>query len=406
MDAVNVRSAQPSPFATFEFMRSAVQGDEFSYEGSMSELVLLVAMDGDRLAGYLPLKRTEDRPLGLRRYQLGWLIIHDGDLPRLVAAPEDEARCASAFVEYLGSCPRQFWTMLQFAGQDSESILRETVRELPHQAYYTRLFPGNSTSAIPIRWSSLREYFNDLSERRTLVQDLRRLLRDRTAEWIRSTDAASGRALFEVYLAIERRSWKHDTSAAIARSPRRIAYYRSLFNDDAPMFTHIALLVLDGLPVSAEITGNFDGVAYGLEGVFDGQSAARSPGKAAAMLTMHDAIRDGMRSLNLRWLFAYYKERWLARTTETENIQVFRRGSVHHLKAVLGEVKRRIRPAREEQIGHNPTRRGADGPALSDYNGVDAEPESARILARALASGIAVERISDSDLRAILPLQR
>jgi hypothetical protein len=404
MNAVNLLAARPCPFSTYAYLRSTLDGDEFDATGSGAEVVLLAAMEGERLVGYLPLKRTAERPLGLRGHRLGWMVVQDGDRPHLVAAPEDEARCADAFVGYLASRPREDWTALEFTGQEAGSILRAAVRRFPPRRGYVRPFPGNPTSEIAIAWRSVHEYFRELPRRRSIARSVRDVLKGRTAEWIRSTDERSGRALFEIYLALERRSWKHGTSAAIARSARRVAYYGALFADDAPMRMRVHLLTLDGAPAAAEIIGTFDGVAYGMETVYDEGLAALGPGKVAHLMLMHDCMRDGLRAYNLRWLFAYYKESLLARTIETESVQVFRRGSAYHAKAVLGEIKRRVRPVRAARLDHNPAKRasveaaGADGAA-----GAAAAREA---LERALASGIAVDRIADGELRAILPGHR
>jgi hypothetical protein len=113
-----------------------------------------------------------------------------------------------------------------------------------------------------------------------------------------------------------------------------------------------------------------------------------------------------VREYDLRWLFASYKERWLARTTQTENVQVFRRWSVYHLKAVLGDLKRRVRPVMVEELDHNPGKRTAVQQRRGGRQPAQGPPESQAVLARSLTSGIAVDRLSDDEVRSILPLRR
>ena len=61
--ALNLASRRPCPFSTPEFLSLTLEHDEFAAPGD--ELLFLLAYAGDRLVGYLPLRKTMRRALGM-----------------------------------------------------------------------------------------------------------------------------------------------------------------------------------------------------------------------------------------------------------------------------------------------------------------------------------------------------
>jgi hypothetical protein len=407
LDGLNSRSSRPCPFSTCAFFERIVEHDESLPAGAHAEVVLLVATEGSRPVGFLPLRRTPRRLFGIREHQLELLVRHEGDRPHVVAAPEDETRCAEAFVETLAGMPG--WSLLNFPTQESTSALGPAVRRMPPARFDVRRTAGNPNCTIYMEWPDLDSYFRACpkSFRQSVARRCRHLLAAGGVEWIRSTDAASGRALYEVFLELERRSWKHGTDAAIQRDPRRVELYRSLLDDGLPMHVKVNLLVLDGVAVGGQISGHFAGNVYGLETVYAQALHASSPGNLTHLLMMHDCLRESAHCYNLKVLFAYHKESWLARTTETEVIQVFRRASLHYVRRRLGDWSRRRRGAPTAPPDHNADKRAAvetsnDGAAESRVERGESNTSRA-LLEAAIAAGIVVDRISDAAVRAVVP---
>ena len=92
MEAINRGARRPDPYSTLAYIRTHLAHDEFRPSEEPLEPWLLLAFDGARLAGYLPLRRTWHRVLGRKAAKLEFLVTYDTDRPHLVSRPEDEGR--------------------------------------------------------------------------------------------------------------------------------------------------------------------------------------------------------------------------------------------------------------------------------------------------------------------------
>src|SRR5512143_3502045 len=88
---LNLLSRRPSPFQTLEYFATHLAHDEFDLPDARPRF--LVAFDGERPIGVLPLRDRRERLLGLRRTRLELLTTHDADRPTVIARAEDEQRC-------------------------------------------------------------------------------------------------------------------------------------------------------------------------------------------------------------------------------------------------------------------------------------------------------------------------
>lgn len=66
LDAINLAAPRPDPFSTFGFLEHYFEYDEYFSGGQGFTLWLLVVFRGQEPIGYLPLKHTEERILGLQ----------------------------------------------------------------------------------------------------------------------------------------------------------------------------------------------------------------------------------------------------------------------------------------------------------------------------------------------------
>lgn len=393
------------------YLRAFTAHDEFAVEGQ--EPLLLVALDGEAVVGFLALRRVPERVLGVPQRRIRFLVTHDTDRPRVIARPEDEKRCAQAFYRYLLQV-EPGWDFLELQEQDAASGLEEVPAEALGKRYYVRRFPNNPNATIPLAGLTLRGYFQGLakSRRKHFDRCARKLLHAGEAALWTSGDDASAEALFELYLDVERRSWKAKVGGHIARHPERVAFFRSLFRPEQAMRLTVQILALDGVPIAGFVGAESGGQYYGLEEAFDDGYRELSPGNLMLLLTVRHAIERGCEGLDLMGNYAYYKADWGATITETEAVQVYRKWRAPHLKALAGEARRRwLRPpVSQHEVAHNLEKVAAAEGAAGAAEAATALPErpaeraqAEAVLAALGRSGARFTRLSGAALKAAMP---
>jgi CelD/BcsL family acetyltransferase involved in cellulose biosynthesis len=413
VDALDRASRRPCPFATFEYLRTLDAHDEYRRHGD--ELLFLAALEGPRLVGYLPLRRRRERVLGAWRTRVGVLADHDTDRPHVVAAAEDEARCCEAFYRHLVE-REPGWTFLELLFQDAASGL-DRPPALPATRFHVRRFENMPNSTIPLERPSLREHFASMpaSFRRVVRRYARAALRSGRAEVVWSDDPSARLALLELYLDLERRSWKAAAGAGVTRHASRVAFFRELCQPWQPLALHFLFVLLDGVPIAGVLGGTFEGSDFGLETTFDDGYLDLAPGHLVLLMALHRAQARGLRSLNLDGNYAYYKARWGAEVTATRAVQIYRVPSLHWLKARAGALRRRLRPPEAQPDLANPERQRAAGRAAPGAGGAEAAAPDGRpdrsasraradaALAALEAAGASVSRLAGPALEASLP---
>lgn len=408
LDALNLASRRPSPFDTFAYIQAYLAHDEFPVAGQ--RLLFLVAFDGAEPVGWLPLRRVPQRVWGIRSDAIQFLMTHSNDRPRTVARPEDEPRCSAAFYRYLFEVERG-WSLLLFTEQDGASTLLRPPADVDVRRHYRREFPNNPNGTIELPYRSLGEYLHTFgkSHRRNAERWVRRLMEAGHLEVVSSDDPRALPALFDLYLDLERRSWKSRVGGHIGRHPARVAFFRQLLEPGQAFHLAVHLLLLDGVAIAGFVSGAFGDRLYGLEIAFDEGYRHLSPGNAVLLFGLQEAIERRYRSLNMLGNYSYYKARWHATITETNAVQVFRKGTVGHVKALAGELRRRWRPpVSQYEVDYNLARKDAaeeEAPrAAAPERG--AERERARAALAALeASGAAVTRLGGEALARTLPFE-
>ncbi|MCA1826894.1 MAG: GNAT family N-acetyltransferase [Myxococcales bacterium] len=359
LNALNLASRLPDPFSTFEFYELYCEHDEFRRHGVDTQLWFLTVREEGRIVGYLPLRRARDRALGIGCWKVEFLATHDNDRPHLVARPTDEERCREAVFRWLRAHDRE-WSSLELKQQPADSTLRETA---PFGAprHYVRTFPNLENSSIEIRWKTLREWFRERNQKRrkNISRQFRMLAELGRLEHLGSDDPAATPLLFELYRTIEARSWKAHAHATVARSTRRLEFFRELLGARSPLRVRIDLLLLDGVPVAGLVCGAFAKRLYAIHNVFDDAYAKVGPGGSVLLLGLREAIEGGYLTFNLLSGFGYYKARWAAEITPTEAVQIFRVGSARFLQALAGEMRRKLFAPAEPPPDFNLVRREA-----------------------------------------------
>lgn len=393
LNAINRASRLPDPFSTFEFYEIYFEYDEFRRHGVDSELWFLTVREEGRIVGYLPLRRVRDRALGIAFWKVELFATHDNDRPHLVARPADEARCRDAVFGWLRQ-RRRDWSFLDLRQQPADSVLCEA-GAFAAPRYRVRTYPSPENGTIDIRWNTLRDWFGGLTKkmRNNLGRQFRALAAMGRLEHLASSDPAATPMLFELYQSIEARSWKAAADATISRSSRRIQFFQQLLGPRSPLRIRIDLLLLDSVPVAGLVCGGFERRLYALQTVFDDAYAHVGPGGAGLLLGLREAIDGGYLCFNLLSGFAYYKTRWQATVTKTCSVQIFRTASPRFLQALLGGLRRTLRPTPADEADFNAARRAAASPPAPITG-----PERARLdtlLAELARLGVRAEGAGD-----------
>jgi CelD/BcsL family acetyltransferase involved in cellulose biosynthesis len=412
LDELNMASRRPSPFAGTGFLQGFLDHDEFAALGQ--DVLLLAAVEGDALVGFLPLRRAPVRLFGRVERKVEFVVTHDSDRPGIVARPEDEERCARAFFRHLFR--RERFSVLELVNQEEASPLLRPLRRR-HPRYYARTLDGLSTAIIQTRDHDFGTWFSGLdSHFRLNVGRLgRRLLGAGRVEWVSACDPRARLPLLELYLDLERRSWKRQNG--LGRHPERVALHRVLCEPGQDLRLSFHFLRIDGAVIAGSIDADFPGVRYGMETCYDESLAKLGPGHLQSLLTIREAFVRQAPSFNLFGGYCYYKGSWGAQLLSTRTLQVFRAGSAHWVKALLGDVRRRVRHSAAAAPGSNrfnPAKRDVEGreeapvtaPAAPPAPTFEVERELAeRTLSCLVAQGIAVERLSGDALLAALPFK-
>ena len=351
VNALNRASARPDPFSTFEFYENYLRYDEYFPRGRGLRLWFLAAFSAGRLVGYMALKQTTQRVLGLRASKLDFLVTYDDDRPQLVARPEQALAVSEAFYAYLLERKRE-WSFLEFRQQDAASPLFPPPAAVQLKGYLVRQWPSLDNGTIHVCWSTLDAYFKSFSKkfRSNVSRQMRSLLAAGEVEYLASSDPATTPALFELYRGIEPRSWKLRAGVAIGRHSQWVEYFKGLLDARQPMRVSVHVLLLDGAPIAGLINGEFMKGLYALHIVYDESLSRLAPGSAMLLMGMRQAIDGRYAFFNLLSGFGYYKLRWQAQMTQTRIAQIYRVGSPMYWRRVLGDWKRRVFPARSKEM--------------------------------------------------------
>ncbi len=391
LEALNRASRNASPFSSPYWLAGFLKFDRQHLEHS-PQVLILAAYEGAALTGYLPLKATVD---GNGR-KLSCLITLEVERPQVVALPQDEQRVAQAFFRYLVH-KRDGWDLLEIAQQDPASALYAGP-DFPLHHHWLRRLPDRENNVMQVTYADPRAYVAAMSQkmRWNVKKQFKSLFAAPGVSVLVSSKPTARATLYELFLDIERRSWKQRGSAGVGS---REDTYRALLADPAaPLELFVAVLLLDGLPIGGSVWGNYGLNAYYFQSVYAESHQALSPGTLMTWLPIQSALATRRAQLNMLPDFSYYKRRWLAATIQTETLQLFRVGSRYHLKALVGGFKRKILKGHEAgKVLANPYKEAAGKagfPASVDRAHIDALTAAARAAGATELDAPALEGLS------------
>jgi hypothetical protein len=331
---LNANARRPSPFHTPELLRAACAHDEHAVLGGRP--LLLVAFEGQRPIGFLPLRIRPERVLGFSRHTIE-LLMHDGDRLSVISRPEDEVRCATDFLHYLLERERA-WSCLRLGEQDSDSPFVAAAPMMESNGFFVRRMPSAPHATVMLE-SGFETWWEPLAEvRRSVLRQTNALMGAGRLELVCCDQRNGGPAQFELFLELEARSARHAAKSGLMRHPMRVELLRALTHEHtwAPSFHW---LLLDGLPIAGMFSLRFQKAAWLLELTSDMAFDRWSPREVLFPLVARDLALHGARAFQLR---THGEPRWQPKLRETFTLEMDRRLSIHGLWAIASEARRMV----------------------------------------------------------------
>ncbi len=337
-------SKRPYPFGTLQFLQAYWQNDEYEALRPERQVLLLTAWDEERLIGLLPLRRVRARVRGVRFWKLELLATHEIDRPLIVCEPRDEQRCSDAFFDHL--VHRRDWDLLEIIDQDADSPLARPATDLiGFPRFLVRHLDSQSYAAVPVKWPDPSAYFHSLKSkmRSNIGRQVRNLCKAGVVTYVRSEDPKNLPQMLQLYLELEKQSWKSKAAVGIGRNPRRVALFEELLRPEQPMAMSVEFVVLDGSPVVGMVSGAFGDALYAFETAYADEHQQLGPGALMLMMGMCRAINRPYRFYGLMHSFSYFKQRWGADLHPTRIVRISRVGTVPFFLDVVSRLKAKIR---------------------------------------------------------------
>ena len=420
VDTLNQASARPNPFLSSAFLHCYALNNEYFPDGD--EIRLYTVWEQQAMVGCLPMRWRKEyfgprwRGTGLSSVRLCFLAPLDVEQPGLLCAPEDEERVAAVLILHLMNQSPRFG-MLEFIGQRPDSVLYRTVHRITDSRFQIRDIDVEPYNEIALPWPDVGAYFRALSPnmRRNVARYARYLFAEGTTEIVLAEGGAAVSAWLDAYCDLESRSWKNNTPAAVTRHPRRLQFYRELLLGKAGFAPSFIGILLDGALIAAALNGsNSDAPpdargVWGFEIAYDEAYTDLGPGQLLTLLTADAALKRNEKFVNLLHSFSYYKQRWKAEQIVVKNVQMIRRWSLHHVRGLIGDLRRRLKSragAADSQPHH--AQQGANAePSASKGGPKPVRPDRAQarlVTAKALTySGLGMQRLDYAQIRTMLP---
>jgi CelD/BcsL family acetyltransferase involved in cellulose biosynthesis len=397
---LNECSPRPSPFFTPEYIQTYLAHNERYSRNQIEAFVLLARSPKSRqIVAALPLKRVWDRSQIVPFRRIEFLVGTEIDLPPVLAAPDQQLPAARAMLRALTHLLHRA-SLVELIHQPSHSPLYQAQDAARAPWADVRHSKGMPISSIRPQHTDIGAYFHSLSHKmRSNVSRLaRRLFSQGHLTYLTASAPDATANLLEVYLDVEDRSWKVGTDASLRRHPVRVEMYRSLLRSSTKVRYHIDVLLLNEVPIAAQMAIQFHRTLFAMETCYDEAYSDYGPGNLMLLLAVRRALEYQVDEISLHGHFEYYKHRWLAETLETSDVRILRRGSVPHVRAVAGAALRRIRGEADRKVG-TPLGQPERSRQASHHKG----PPQSVALAAKLRSHAMVTRLDDASLRALLP---
>lgn len=343
-DGVVGRSAEPSIYATFDFLESSFTHFALRHQ---DELAILALWDGRRLEGFAPLRLSQTRSSGVTARKLSLLNDWEADRAPLVFPPGREEECTLAMFSFLAQHSGR-WDFLKIRQVSPDGGVARGVSRWCHEHKNLVLLERDRCPSpfVPLAGLSWDLYLAGLGARTR--KNVRRLLHHVEGEGghleVFEDPGRMGLAL-DLYLDLEVRSWKRQAGQGVGKNSRNAAFYRELLPRlAAGARAAVSFLKFRDRRVAGLIEYRLGDSVYAIQTVFDDQAARSSPGAALQALCLRRWIGAGARDYELCANFLEDKLRWTSHLRENREVVIQQRGRPRHwLLFGPGAIRRRLR---------------------------------------------------------------
>jgi CelD/BcsL family acetyltransferase involved in cellulose biosynthesis len=362
-DGVVARSAEPSIYATFDFLESSFNHFALPHR---SELAILVLWEGGRLEGFAPLRLSQTRFYGVTVRKLSLLNDWEADRAPLVFPAGKQEECALAMFSFLSQQSWR-WDFLKIRQVSPAGDVARGVSRWCHDHKNLVLLERDRSPSpfVPLAGLSWELYLAGLGARTR--KNVRRLLHHVDGEGghleVFEEPGRMGLAL-DLYLDLEIRSWKRQAGQGVGKNSRNAAFYRDLLPRlAADKRASVSFLKVGHRRVAALIEYRFEDSVYAIQTVFDDQAAISSPGAALQALCLKRWIGAGARDYELCANFLEDKLRWTSHLRENREVVIQQRSRPRHWFLFgPGAIRRRLRGLLRSEDGPGRRDRAAAPP--------------------------------------------
>jgi len=344
--ALEARAELRHPFLSADWVSAWWEG--FGVPGALR---VLTARRGGELCAVLPLvagRGAVSRGLAFvpgRRLAL----LSNGYADRSgVLAPDGEGEAVSALVARLSSGVDgwDFLDLRYMAGEDLERLRGALegagldCEVFPSDPCYVLRLDGDMESYLASRSGHFRKRLKETKKRL-----------DRAGPWrvARLDELGSPEEALELFLALDRKSWRAETGTAIAEDPAAVGFYRALVRRFAARGgLDLRLLQLGDEPIAGVLAVEYRGRVFGLKTAFDPEHRALSPGTHLLRTLIEDAFERGHLAFDFIRGEDDLRRRWAGEKSSFGRMMVYSRRGKGRLYSFL---RRRAVPLARRVLG-------------------------------------------------------
>ncbi|RMI15191.1 MAG: GNAT family N-acetyltransferase [Calditrichaeota bacterium] len=277
------------------------------------DLHVVVFREEQRLRGILPLCRVRSTFSRMPVWKYCCPEPHIGQTTPLIP-PEHILGCFQRWWERQEYFPTDFHLINFALSPDQCTALEPFWQHLEREGLAVRFIPK---SIRFLEVSSREHFWNEVlnKHRRKEFRRIQKHLQSQFTVQVFSPEAhtlaADFQALWERFLRLYRRSWKHRSPRSLTRNPAEAKFFRSLIEDFAARRqTRAFFLTLDEQDAAAVWWIVHRGAVYGLQTAYDARWQAYSPGLYLLQRSLLSLLEQGYQRIN--YMGAQPYKAWLS----------------------------------------------------------------------------------------------
>ena len=326
-NALLARAAENTPFLTHEWITAWWRAF-----GSGSSMYVITAWQDAELVAVAPLAYTKQHMVGATRSVLTFMANEYSNRANFIVSHAPRAALEAILDHLLTSAPP--WDVLQMEPVDEDSPVTQAFLKILADRSQAFGIEDSLRSPLPATWAGLKEGLSP-SFRKTLDRKLRKARQLGASLRVRFLTDPDLSEAFD----IATQTWQHARGTSIASTACLRQFYSELAG--ARNWLQLAILELDGKPISFEYDLLYERVLYNLKLGYRSQFAALSPGLVLQAAVLQHAAEDGVHQYDLLGSDDGYKLHW------SRTVRIHRRVVVFNhqlLLRVAHLVRWRVKP--------------------------------------------------------------